>query len=84
MGHQQGEVRPPLFAVGDVVPDVLVCSFNLGETIKGSGQCVGALAGLDIVGGGDKFWLLGDRYAFQRYLCADMFPHVLIQNGLAS
>ena len=38
-----------------------LCSFNLGETFAGSGQCVGALSGED-VGLGDNVWLLGDRY----------------------
>ena len=38
-----------------------LCSFNLGETFAGSGQCVGALSGQNI-GLGDSIWLLGDRY----------------------
>ena len=38
-----------------------LCSFNLGETFAGSGQCVGALSDKD-VGLGDNVWLLGDRY----------------------
>ena len=43
------------------VPIHPLCSFNLGETFAGSGQCVGALSGED-VGLGDNVWLLGDRY----------------------
>ena len=46
--------------IGGVV--VVVCSFSLGETESGSGQCVGAIAGQDL-GLGDNVWLLGDRYA---------------------
>ena len=36
-------------------------SFNFGETEKGSGECVGTLAGQDL-GLGNNTWLLGDRY----------------------
>ena len=40
---------------------LLYTSFNYGETEKGSGKCVGALAGMDI-GLGSNVWLLGDSF----------------------
>jgi cathepsin D len=36
-------------------------NFSLGETEKGSGQCVGALASQDL-GLGKDVWLLGDSF----------------------
>ena len=44
-----------------LINPLCVCSFNLGETFEGSGQCVGALSDTN-VGLGDHVWLLGDRY----------------------
>jgi cathepsin D len=36
-------------------------NFNLGETFKGSGQCIGAISGQDL-GLGSNVWLLGDSW----------------------
>ena len=35
----------------------------MGETSKGSGLCIGAIAAQDL-GLGDNVWLLGDRYLY--------------------
>jgi len=46
------------------------CSFNLGETETGSGQCVGSLIGGDL-GLGSNVWLLGDSFMKNVYTSFD-------------
>jgi len=47
-----------------------VCSFNLGQTRQGSGQCVGALVSGDL-GLGSKVWILGDSFMKNVYTSFD-------------
>lgn len=63
LGNHYAEVRPSSYHLRirpGVSLTVLTPSFNLGETYRGSGQCVGALSGKDL-GLGSNVWLLGDR-----------------------
>jgi cathepsin D len=46
------------------------CSFNIGETESGSGQCVGALVASDL-GLGSNVWLLGDSFMKNVYTSFD-------------
>ena len=50
----------------------LICSFNLGETTKNSGQCVGSIQGLE--GLGSNVWILGDSFMKNVYTAFD-FDH---------
>lgn len=45
-------------------------NFNMGETTKGSGQCVGAIAAQDL-GLGSNVWLLGDSFMKNVYSVFD-------------
>ena len=49
------------------------CSFNLGETFEGSGQCVGSVQGLES-SLGNNVWILGDSFMKNVYTAFD-FGH---------
>ncbi|KAJ3489352.1 hypothetical protein NLI96_g2180 [Meripilus lineatus] len=49
------------FSWGGQAWGITTQNFNLGETYRGSGQCVGALSGKDL-GLGSNVWLLGDSF----------------------